>query len=247
MDPLRVLLLFLGGIAAGFVNVSAGGGSLLTIPLLILYGLPVGVANGTNRVGVLIQNIMAAINFRRHGMRDIGQGLKLGITAMLGAVIGSFIALEIPDSLFQAILAGVMVLGLLVVFRGQKLQSGGDGEAELPWLQLFLFFLIGIYGGFIQAGAGYLVIFSLTVLGGLSLKKTNSLKVIVISLYLAPSLVVYALNGRVEWLPALILAAGTGTGGWLGSTFCVKRGQGWIRVILAIAILGMAGRLAGFY
>lgn len=247
MEPLRALLLFLGGIAAGFVNVSAGGGSLLTLPLLIFFGLPVSVANGTNRVGVLIQNIVATINFRRHGMRDIGLGMKLGISAMAGAVIGSYIALEIPDSLFQTILAAVMVLGLLVVFRGLKQQTTRSERIRIPWLQFFLFFLIGIYGGIIQAGAGYLVIFSLTVLGGLSLRKTNSIKVVVISLYLAPSLLVFALNGRVQWLPAIILAAGTGTGGWLGSNFCVKRGEGWIRIILAVAVLGMAGRLIGLY
>jgi len=247
MKPLQAIILFLGGIAAGFINVSAGGGSLLTLPILIFAGLPVSVANGTNRVGVVIQNIMATINFRRHGMRDVGQGVKLGVSAMLGAVIGSFIALEIPDSLFQIILAAVMVLGLLVVFRGQR---GFDGTADIPshpWLQLFLFFLIGIYGGIIQAGAGYLVIFSLAIVGGLSLRKTNSLKVVVISLYLIPSLAVYAANGKVQWLPAVILAAGTGIGGWLGSTFCVRGGERWLRIILAVAILGMAGRLIGLY
>lgn len=246
MEPLRVLLLFLGGLVAGFVNVSAGGGSLLTLPLLIFFGLPVGVANGTNRVGVLFQNIMATINFRRHGLRDFGQGGKLAITAVLGSVIGSYISLEIPDTLFQSILAAVMILGLLVVFN-RKRPSAGSDTLSRPRLQLFLFFLIGVYGGVIQAGAGYLVIFSLTVLGGLSLRRTNSIKVIVMTLYLAPSLVIFAANGRVEWLPALILAAGTGTGGWLGSTFCIRRGDGWIRAVLAIALLGMAGRLIGFY
>ena len=120
-------------------------------------------------------------------------------------------------------------------------------EMGKPVLQLFLFFLIGIYGGLIQAGAGYLVIFALSVVGGMSLKRTNSIKVIVISFYLAPSLLIYSLNGRVQWLPAVILAAGTGIGGWLGSNFCVRRGEGWIRLILAVAILAMAGRLVGLF
>jgi uncharacterized membrane protein YfcA len=246
MEPLRVLLLFLAGLAAGFVNVSAGGGSLLTLPLLIFFGLPVGVANGTNRVGILFQNIVAALNFRRHGHRDMRLGARLGITAMLGAVIGSYIALEIPDGLFKSILAAVMILGLLVVFRGKKTLSASP-LLQRPRLQLLFFFLIGVYGGIIQAGAGYLVIFSLTVLGGLSLRRTNSIKVIVMTIYLAPSLLIFAANGRVEWLPALILAAGTGTGGWLGSTFCIKRSEGWIRIVLAVAMLGMAGRLIGLY
>ncbi|MCD4700730.1 MAG: TSUP family transporter, partial [Candidatus Aegiribacteria sp.] len=99
MTLINAILLFLAGIAAGFVNVNAGGGSFLTIPLLIILGgLPATAANGTNRIAVLIQNIIAVKNFRRHGFRDIRQGLKLGISAMVGAVIGSIIAVDIPES-----------------------------------------------------------------------------------------------------------------------------------------------------
>ena len=105
MTPINAILLFLAGIAAGFVNVSAGGGSFLTIPLLmILGGLPAISANASNRVAVLLQNVIAARNFRRHGFRDIRQGLKLGLSAMAGAVIGSLIAMDIPEEVFRGIL-----------------------------------------------------------------------------------------------------------------------------------------------
>lgn len=250
MTPLNAILLFLAGIAAGFVNVSAGGGSFLTIPLLmILGGLPAAAANGTNRVAVLVQNLVAIRNFRRHGFRDIRQGMKLGISAMAGAVIGSFIALDIPGNVFRTVLSVIMVLALVTVLRpGRKnTQKDNPGNLRHPVLQIITFFFIGIYGGFIQAGTGYLIIFSLSVIGGLSLIKTNSLKIVIIATYLTPSLIIFIANGEVKWFPALILTAGTSLGGWFGSTFAIKKGDKWIRVILAVAILGMAAKMVGLF
>jgi len=250
MTVIGAILLFLAGTAAGFINVTAGGGSFLTIPLLILLGgLPATAANGTNRVAILLQNAVAVRNFRRHGFRDIRQGLKLGASAMVGAFIGSMTAQNIPESTFRTILSVVMVLALVIVLRRTKKDPGEVCSEQLkyPVLQVFLFFFIGIYGGFIQAGTGYLIIFSLSILGGLSLVKTNSLKIIIISAYLLPSLAVFIYNGEVRWLPAIVLAAGSSTGGWFGSTFAIKRGDKWIRVILAVAIAGMAAKLVGLF
>ncbi|MCK4806257.1 MAG: sulfite exporter TauE/SafE family protein [Candidatus Aegiribacteria sp.] len=250
MTPINAILLFLAGIAAGFVNINAGGGSFLTIPLLIILGgLPATAANGTNRIAVLIQNIIAVRNFRRHGFRDIRQGLKLGISAMAGAVIGSIIALDIPENTFRTILSVIMVLALAIVLRpGRKNHTEYFSEQlRHPVLQIFLFFFIGIYGGFIQAGTGYLIIFALSILGGLSLVKTNSLKIIIIAAYLVPSLAVFLLNGEIRWLPAFILAGGTSIGGWFGSTFAIRKGDKWIRVILAAAILAMAAKMVGLF
>jgi len=248
MTPVNAILLFLAGIAAGFVNVNAGGGSFLTIPLLIILGgLPATAANASNRVAVLLQNIIAARNFRRHGFRDIRQGVKLGLSAMAGAVIGSIIALDIPENVFRNILSVIMILALVLVLRPGRKNSTEYSSEQLrhPVLQIFMFFFIGIYGGFIQAGTGYLVICSLSIIGGLSLVKTNSLKIIIIAAYLVPSLAVFLLNGEIRWLPALVLTAGTSIGGWFGSTFAIRKGDKWIRIILAAAILAMAAKMIG--
>lgn len=250
MTPINAILLFLAGIAAGFVNVNAGGGSFLTIPLLIILGgLPATAANASNRVAILMQNIIAARNFRRHGFRDIRQGIKLGLSAMAGAVIGSMIALDIPENVFRTILSVIMVLALAVILHTNR-KSGTEHFSEQlrhPVLQIFMFFFIGIYGGFIQAGTGYLVICALSIIGGLSLVKTNSLKIIIIAAYLVPSLLVFILNGEIRWLPAFILAAGTSIGGWFGSTFAIRKGDKWIKVILAAAILVMAAKMIGLF
>ncbi len=250
MTPVSAILLFLAGIAAGFVNVSAGGGSFLTIPLLIILGgLPATAANASNRVAILLQNIIAVKNFRRHGFRDIRQGVKLGLSAMAGAVIGSMIALDISEDLFRTILTVIMVLALVIVLRPGRKNSTEYSAEQLrhPVLQIFLFFFIGIYGGFIQAGTGYLIILALSILGGLSLLKANSLKIVIIAAYLVPSLVVFLLNGEIRWLPAVILAGGTSIGGWFGSTFAIRKGDKWIRIILAAGILAMAAKMVGLF
>lgn len=247
MEPLKALLLFSAGVIAGFINVNAGGGSFLTIPLLILLGdLSAGVANGTNRVAVLVMNIVGASKFRQLGFRNIRQGLKIGTSAVAGSIIGARIAIEVPDDLFKVIFSVIMILMLLVIFRKPDNKKAEVREApRYPVFQYFIFFFIGIYGGFLQAGTGFLIIFTLTVIGGLSLIKTNSLKLIIIAAYLLPSIIIFALNGKVEWIPALILACGTSIGAILGSAFAVHHGDKWIKVILACAIPLMAMKLIG--
>ena len=230
------------GIFAGFINVSAGGGSLITLPLLILTGMPPVVANGTNRIAVLIQNIFAAGNFRRHGRKDLKQGLLLGLAATPGAIAGALTALQISDSAFKGILAGAIILGFSVLFCHRKSQTDGS-VIKRKWLQVVLFLFIGFYGGLVQAGTGFLVIFSLTVVGGLGLASTNSLKVIIIAVYLIPSIIVFAMKGNIQIVPGLILAAGNSMGALLGSNFSQKIDPKWIKLVLGIALLGMTVKL----
>lgn len=236
------LLLLGAGILAGFMNVTAGGGSLVTLPLLILTGMSPVTANGTNRVAVLVQNLIAAGNFRRHGRRDVRNGLLLGLAAVPGAVAGAYTALSLPEPVFKGMLAGAILLGLLVVFFHHPKKCCGT-VLERKWLQAVIFLFIGFYGGLIQAGAGYLVIFSLTLVGGLELAATNSLKVIIIAVYLIPSMAIFAAGGNIDIIPGLFMAAGNGIGGVLGSNFSHKADSKWIKAVLALTLLGMAAKL----
>jgi len=236
------LMLLGAGIFAGFINVTSGGGSLITLPLLILAGMPPVVANGTNRVAVLLQNIFASGNFRRHGRRDLRQGLLLGLAAVPGAIAGALTAVTLPEPVFKAILAGAIVLGLAVVVLHKPPALCGS-KLRNKWLLVLFFLFIGFYGGLIQAGTGYLIIFCLTMTGGLGLAATNSLKVIIIAVYLIPSIIVFALGGNIEIIPGLVLAAGNSIGGVLGSNFSQKMSSGWIKLILAAALLGMTVKL----
>lgn len=252
MSLTLALLLVPIGVVAGFLNVVAGGGSLLTLPALIFMGLTSATANGTNRIALVAQNLMAMINFYREGFRDLKLGLLLGLPAIVGAVVGARLAIRIDDVLFQRMLAVVMLLVLVGVLYPKKkppAQTTNPQAEQLRWLplELVLALLIGVYGGFIQAGVGYLLIFALSVVGNLSLVRTNSVKVIVIALYMLPSLLVFVVDGKVAWLPGLALAVGNSVGGWLGSAFSIKKGDRWIRVVLALAIVAMALKLLGLW
>ncbi len=249
LEPLKALLLFLAGVLAGFINVNAGGGSFLTLPLLIfLGGYSSTIANGTNRIAVFVMNLVSAGRFRQYGFKNLRQGLKIGATAVVGSIIGARIAIEVPDNLFKVIFSVIMILALFVIIRKPgKRETETRDVPRYPVLQYFIFFFIGIYGGFLQAGTGFLIIFSLTVIGGLSLLKTNSLKMIVVAAYILPSIVIFAVAGKVEWIPALILSCGTSIGAILGTAFAVKQGDKWIKVILACAIVGMALKLLGVF
>ena len=231
-------ILLAAGLIAGFINVTAGGGSLITLPLLILTGMPPVVANGTNRIAVLLQNIGAAGNFRRHGRKDLKQGVLLGLAAVPGATAGAITAINISDSVFRLILAGAVVLGFCVIIFHRK-PAEEKAKLNRKWLLAILFLFIGFYGGLIQAGTGYLIVFALTMIGGLGLAATNSLKVVIIAVYLIPSIVVFAVNGNIQIVPGLVLASGNIIGGILGSNFSQKVNPIWIKIVLGIALIGM--------
>ncbi|MBM7624461.1 sulfite exporter TauE/SafE family protein [Sporohalobacter salinus] len=246
MSVLKILMILFAGTVAGFINTLAGGGSLIAMSTLIFMGLPSAIANGTNRIAVLIQNIVAVTNFRRKGFFNFKFSFKLSIPAMIGAIIGSNLAVDLPEDIFNKILAGVMILVLILIIFDPKKKIETTIEKLSSSRQLaamVAFFFVGIYGGFIQGGVGFLFIVTLSLITGLSLVKINSIKVFVIAAYTIPSLIVFIINGKVAWLLGLILAIGNSIGAYLGSNFAVSKGDKWIRGILVVIILIMAVKL----
>ncbi|MGD9679196.1 MAG: sulfite exporter TauE/SafE family protein [Vulcanibacillus sp.] len=239
MELLSILLILIAGIIAGFLNVIAGGGTLLTMPILIFLGLPSAVANGTNRVALTVQNIVAVLNFKKYGYFDWKLGVLLGIPALFGSIIGSMLAISIPDEIFNKILAVTMLLILgLILWQPEKKFKAYMEKLTLKRkiIAVIVFFFIGIYGGFIQAGVGFIIMASLTLITGLSLVKINSLKVFIVLVYMIVSLGIFIFNGQVNWLYGFILAIGSGIGAWMGSKFSVKKGDKWIRIFLVITV-----------
>ena len=246
MSLLQFLLVTGVGITAGIVNTLAGGGSLLTLPLLIFLGLPASTANGTNRIAVFVQNLSAAAGFRSKGFRDVRYGLFLAVPAIIGAIAGAQVAVDISDSTFERILGILMlvILGLILWNPTAKLNTGQqDLSARRRWIAAGLFLLVGFYGGFIQAGTGIFVIATLTLVNRLDLVTTNSYKVIINSFFTFMALLVFTLNGEVEWITGLLLAIGMGIGGWLGSHLAVEKGEPLIKIVLAGAVVAMSARL----
>lgn len=243
---LSALLLFAVGLVAGTLNVVAGGGSLLTLPVMIFLGLPPTVANGTNRVAILIQNVGASWSFHRRHL-TAGAWLRLAVPpAVVGAVLGTLVAVRIGDVTFQRILAIVLVVVAAWTLWRPTLGAGG-GDAAPPaglrrWGFAGAFFLVGLYGGFLQAGVGF-VILAVTSLGGLDLVRGNAVKVMLILGFTPLALALFAWGGKVDWVMGLALAAGNLLGGLAGVHLQVLKGHGWVRNVVTVTIVVFAVRL----
>lgn len=253
MTITNIILIFLTGIVAGFLNTLGGGGSLLTLPMFIFLGLPAAVANGSNRIALTVQNTIAVLNFKRKGYFDLKLSLLLGIPAVIGSIVGANLAISVPDEIFNKILAVVMLIVLFLIIR-KPVQKNSDEESINANLDssryvpaALTFFCIGIYGGFVQAGVGFIIIAALSVLSDMSLVKINSIKVFVVLFYMLSALVVFIWNGKINWMLGFTLACGNGLGGWLGSSFAVAKGDKWIRPILITVVSIMSLKLLGFF
>ena len=240
------LLLFLVGLIAGTLNVIAGGGSLLSLPVMIFLGLPPTVANGTNRVAILIQNIGASWSFHRRGLVSREWLLLAVPPALAGAVAGTIAAVQIGELEFQRVLAVILVVAAAwQIWNPVKLHP--EGEAGLPGGMKRLafiaaFFLIGVYGGFIQAGIGFLLI-AVTSAAGFNLIRGNALKVTVVLAFTPLALVLFAWNGKIDWAMGFALAAGNFLGGLAGVHLQVLKGHKWVRGVVTGVIVIFAIRL----
>ncbi len=246
----NVILILVTGVAAGFINTMAGGGSLLTMPMLIFLGLPSAMANGTNRVAIMVQNIVAVSNFKRNGFFNFKVGIMLAIPAIIGSLIGANLAINISDDVFNIVLAIIMILILILILwqpHKKYLKETVNNLTQKRKIALSIaFFFVGIYGGFIQGGVGFIIIATLSLITGMSLVRINSIKVMVVAMYMVSSLLVFIINGKVNWGLGLILAVGNSIGAWLGSHFAIKKGDKLIKVILVIVMLLMVVRLLFF-
>jgi uncharacterized membrane protein YfcA len=242
MDWWHYLLLTSCGVIAGFMNVMAGGGSLITMPVLIFLGLEPAAANGSNRVAILIQNITAVSSFKSKGLSDVRLSMSLAVCTLPGAVIGSLAAVAIDPVIFKRILAGVLIAAIvLIMFRRQPEDRAG-AIAHPVWAHLAAVG-VGFYGGFIQAGVGFLLMPLLHRLLALDLVRVNMHKVFIIGVYMIPSLLVFAAKGQVWWIAGLALAAGNALGGYLGTHVTVTRGERAIRFVFIVAVIAMAAKL----
>ncbi len=242
MEVWQYALLLLVGLGAGVVNVLAGGGSFLTIPLMIFLGLSPATANGTNRIALLAQNVMAVSEFKRRGFSEFKLSLTLALCTLPGAIAGAVAAVHFDPLWFKRIFAVFMVLMLPMVLGGAR-----KARKRCPRHGKLLAHLgavgIGFYGGLIQAGTGPLLIFLLVSTLALDLVRVNMHKVFIIGFYMIPSLLVFVLSGNIDWIAGLILAAGNTTGAVLGTHLAVEGGERVIRVFLAAAVILIALKL----
>ena len=242
------LLLIVVGFVVGIINTISGGGSLLTLPILIFLGLPSNTANGTNRIAIFIQTIFSYAGFKSKGVtiKYSSFGWYLAVSATIGSLIGAQLAIDIKDEVFNKILAIVMILvvGFMVIKPNKKLNELADritGKYRV-WSTI-AFFFIGIYGGFIQAGTGIFILLTLSSINHLTLVKSNVIKAMVMLIYTAATLLMFGYNDKLNWPIGLTMAIGQAFGGWIASRWSVNKSDNIVKVFLIIMVVIMAIKL----
>ncbi|MEO0368264.1 MAG: sulfite exporter TauE/SafE family protein [Pseudomonadota bacterium] len=247
-------LLLITGIATGFLNVMAGGGSMLSVPVMIFLGVPGTIANATNRIAILPQNIAAVLTFARDGFADYKLSLSLGLCTLPGALIGSYIATKIPNDQFNWLLALIMVAILIIMAipdrQNEDVPINDTEVAPISRQRLLvghlLMVVIGFWGGFIHIGVGFLLMPVLNKVLKLDLVTTNSHKVFIVFVYTSVALLVFSSQLELYWTYGLALAVGTVTGGILAAKLQISRGVGPIKLVLNLVIIAFIIKLLFF-
>ena len=245
-DILTIVLLVGAGLVAGTVNSIAGGGSLLTLPLLIFVGLPPTVANATNRIALAIAGVGATMSFRKRGLIPVSWVTFALPPALVGVVLGTWGAMEIGDVAFERILAMILIAAAAWMIWQPSAPLAGDNpmkpDPSRRWLLRAAFLGLGFYSGFIQAGVGFLFLALLSA-NGLDLVRANAVKVPLVLAFTLLAVGIFWFAGLLDWTAGLTLAAGQYVGAKLGVHLQVLKGQEWVRKVLTVAIVAFAIRL----
>lgn len=235
----KIPLLIAGGILAGYVNTLAGSGSLVTLPLLMFSGLPAHLANGTNRIAIFLQTVVANGKFYFEGLADVRGIILFGTPTLLGSLLGAQLAISMDEEMMRQAIGLLMVFMFFVVALRPKRWLTGRGRkpsGSLSFLHVVLLFVIGIYGGFIQAGVGIFLLAGLVLGVGYDLVRGNAVKVGIACLQTAAALLIFLKNQQVVWIPGLILAIGTMIGAWLGAKAASEKGANYVHRVLLIVV-----------
>lgn len=244
MELSNELILFIVGAIAGFINVFAGGGSALTLPVLIFAGLDAATANGTNRIVLILQNISGISSFKQQKVTGLPLAFKYALFTIPGAIAGAIFSVQITQEWFERILGVVMIGIVYTLFKENSDQKPLQPEQTRPGPLFFLIlFLIGFYGGFIQVGVGFLIMATLFHFLQINLTHVNFYKLVIILVYMVPAMLVFLYNDKINWTLGLSMAVGNMTGAWIGAHVNVKKGDKFIRYILSLAMLIMAIKL----
>lgn len=236
------------GVIAGILNVIAGGGSVLTLPAMVFLGMDGPFANGSNRVAIFAQSLTAIAGFKRKGFSDFRLSCSLALATIPGAIAGAYLGTVVRGVVFNRVLAVIMFLILIQMLfkgrKGSKASTGDSAPTELTPQRMVLGHLcmvgVGFYGGFIQAGVGFLLMAALHNVMGIDLVRVNMHKVFIVAAFALVALIVFISTGHVLWVPAIALAVGTSLGGWIGSQLSVSKGEKFIEKILIVALAVMA-------
>ncbi len=233
------------GFLAAFMNTVGGGGSLFSVPILTFLGLPITMANATSRVAILFQNVFAVIGFKSKGVKlPWPYSIYLGLASLGGGILGSMLASRIADEIFSKIFVGIMFFSVVLIIYDPFKSKGEERlDTKSQVIGSLFFVLLGVYGGFVQAGIGFMVIAVLSLVNNLNLVTANYVKVFAAIVYTGVSVIVFGLEGKIQWSTGLVLAVGHALGGWYASRWSVSAGEVWIKRVMIVSILAMAIKL----
>jgi uncharacterized membrane protein YfcA len=240
MPELNFLLVIGGGFALGLINTLAGSGSAVTLPLLVFLGLSPTVANGTNRIPIILGRVAALVAFQRAGVMDWRRGLLLSIPALAGTVLGAYVASLVQSRVMGVIITVTVIGTLFLVLANTRSLLRGESASHLRlvWWHYPLFFLVGVWAGFIVLDSSIFFLLLLVLAVGYDLKEANAVKALVTLLCLAASLVIFVDTGEVDWHYGLLLTVGCLPGSWLGAVLATKE---WVKVwVYRLLIIGIS-------
>lgn len=235
-----IIILISSGLIVGFINTLAGGATIISMSILMWLGLPISVANGTNRVAVFFQTLFSVNSFRQQKVLDMRKSLLVGIPTVIGSVVGSFIAVKLDEDIVQTAFAIIMIIMLFFVIFKPSVWLKGNQELvvqKVKWINYPIFFLIGVYGGFLHVGVGYYLLAAIVLGLGFDLMRANAIKNMLVWLYVPFSMILFIINDQVMWKYGLVHAIGNIIGALLAAKLAVKKGAEFIRVIMVVVIV----------
>lgn len=244
--PWEYPLLIVVGLIVGFINTMAGGGSLLTLPILIFLGLPSSVANGTNRIAIMMTAFSANMGFKSKGISTFPFSAYTGSCALVGSIIGAHIAIDLNDEAFNKILSIIMIIVILIIVFKPKIISDKLSvrlTGKHLRISCIVFFFVGVYGGFVNAGIGFVIMLFLHFYNRMNLVRVNATKVVIVLVYTLGAFLTFLFNDLVDYSYGFCLAIGTIIGGWNASRFAVKKGEKVIKIFLVISVFIISFKL----
>jgi len=227
---------------AGFIDSAAGGGGLITIPAYMLTGMPAHLVFGTNKLSASIGTTVAAARFIKNKAIDIRTAIISGIVSLLGAAIGSQIALLLDERTFRLVMiVSLPCVALFLLVRKERAYEGGHESMTLRKniiLATAIGFSIGLYDGIIGPGTGTFAIIAYNTFMRFDYKTSSgNAKILNLASNIA-SLVTFALARNVLFVLGLPAAVFGVAGNYIGSGFAIRKGAKFIRPMLFI-VLGM--------
>jgi len=243
-DPIAgPIALVLAGVFAGVANTLAGGGSFIILPILIGLGLSPSVANATSRVGVLAHGAAATTTFARARAVPTGLVVRVAPTMCVGALLGAWLATRLDDALLRPLFGAILVLwAIVLIVRPGRFIKPPELPRSPGLLAQVLALLIGVYGGFLQAGVGFPLMALFVSLLGHPTLQANAAKIAVVLIYTVMAMSVFMAADQVAWREGGILAIGMMLGGVLGARLHLRSGTKVVRwaMVVMVAISGIA-------